>query len=166
MGKLNEWLGVFTNVGIIAGLVLVAYQIAQTNDALEIERRQWDTTYRSDRSEQFQDAVGRIAEDPELSSIWRRGRAGESLTPDEQYRFSLLSNSFFWLQWNSNRSELSRLGLLPEQAYTSDGPLQVLVRTTQQNPGMRPELDRWLEQSQLDDFRREIERVKREMNSN
>lgn len=159
MDKLNSWLGVVTNVWVIVGLVLVAYQIAQTNDALEIERAQWATAYRWDRSEQYQDSIGRIVESPELSSIWRRGRLGEPLSVDDQYRFSLLSENYFWLQWNSNRNELSRLGLLGPQPHDPDGPLLQLVQTVQQYPGMRAELDRWLEQYELQGFGAELKRV-------
>ncbi len=37
MGKLSEWLQVAANIGILAGLVLVGYQIKQSNDLQRIE---------------------------------------------------------------------------------------------------------------------------------
>ena len=33
--KLNDWLTIVTNIGVIAGLVLLAYEISQTNESLE-----------------------------------------------------------------------------------------------------------------------------------
>ena len=38
MGKLSEWLQVAANIGILAGLVLVGYQIKQSNDLQRIEQ--------------------------------------------------------------------------------------------------------------------------------
>ncbi len=37
--KLNDWLGVITNIGVITGLILIAYEIHQNNIALEREAR-------------------------------------------------------------------------------------------------------------------------------
>lgn len=64
--RISEWLGVLTNIGVVAGLVLVAYQISQTNDSLELERKQWDTTYRWDRTDIMMDFWMGIAQDAEL----------------------------------------------------------------------------------------------------
>ena len=37
MAKMNDWLTVITNIGVIAGLVLLAYEISQTNEAIELD---------------------------------------------------------------------------------------------------------------------------------
>ena len=39
VSELNDWLGVLTNIGVIAGLILVAYEINQNNIALERDAR-------------------------------------------------------------------------------------------------------------------------------
>ena len=38
-GELNDWLGVITNAGVVAGLIMVAYQIHQNNIAMEHDAR-------------------------------------------------------------------------------------------------------------------------------
>ncbi len=37
MDKLNNWAATLTNIGVILGLVLVAYQINQTNEVINQE---------------------------------------------------------------------------------------------------------------------------------
>lgn len=43
--EINDWLGVITNLGVIGGLALVAYEIHQNSIALEREARSSDIDF-------------------------------------------------------------------------------------------------------------------------
>ena len=72
-GNISSWLGVLTNLGVVLGLVLVAYQIAQTNDGLELDRTEISQTntmmkanIRQDFSSNSLDLIMRFVEHPEI----------------------------------------------------------------------------------------------------
>ncbi len=62
MGKLNDWLGVVTNVGLIVGLLLVAYKVHQTNLVMERDYQAWGTSTQLDVQQMFVDWGGSIAD--------------------------------------------------------------------------------------------------------
>ncbi len=41
--KLNDWLGIAANIGVIVGLVFVGYELRQTDIELEREYRQYQS---------------------------------------------------------------------------------------------------------------------------
>ena len=94
---LNDWLGVITNIGLIAGLVLVAYQIHQNNIALEREARISEVEVSVGIRTAWQNWEYAIIENRDISDIWMRGNAGEPLDPLEEFRYELVAKEKFRL---------------------------------------------------------------------
>ena len=97
--EINDWLGVITNIGVIGGLVLVAYEINQTTISMDREYRSWITTVSQQNQQMWIDWAASIA-DTETSSIWYRGATGAQLEPHEDELFFRLSTAYFWLYFN------------------------------------------------------------------
>ena len=95
MGKLNDWLGVVTNVGLIAGLLLVAYEVNQTNLAMERDYQAWGTSTQLDVQQMFVDWGGSIA-DRDTAELWWKGINDEELDAVDQERFYQISENYFW----------------------------------------------------------------------
>ncbi len=94
---LNDWLGVITNIGLIAGLVLVAYEIHQNNIALEREARISEVEVQDGIRAAWQNWEYAIIENRDISDIWMRGNAGEPLDPLEEFRYELVAIEQFRL---------------------------------------------------------------------
>ena len=103
--KFQTWPTLLANLGVIAGLALVAYEVNQTNEALELESKQWETEFLLSRNEMLSGFLIGIASDAELSSIWRKGNAGEELSPNANYRYQILVREWVIKQWVRDRSE-------------------------------------------------------------
>ena len=91
---------------MLGGLILVAYQISQTNEALRQEALGIQLTSYGAGNQLLGEFQLRIAENPELSKIWESGLAGK-LSEDQQFRFGLLADNYFNAQitlygfWNA-----------------------------------------------------------------
>ena len=106
MQKLNNWMSILTNVGVLVGLVLVAYEVNQANKSLDIANRQWGTEYRMDRNEMLSSFLINIASDENLSSIWRRGNADEELDFEERHRYEMLVREWATKQFIHEQMQL------------------------------------------------------------
>ena len=92
--NLNDWLGVLTNIGLIAGLLLLAYEVRQTSEMMEYEERmRMTSTY--EISYEIMGFRRWLAEDPDLTEIWLKGIQEESLTPIERKRYLIALEQFF-----------------------------------------------------------------------
>jgi len=96
-GELNDWLGVFTNIGVIVGLALVAYEIHQNNIALESEERVSIMAVNDATREAWQTWDFAILENRDVAEIWVKGNSGEPLDELEEYRYELLAKEMFRL---------------------------------------------------------------------
>ena len=61
-GFWDKWIGILTNLSVFLGLILVAYEIAQTRTQLEISAS-------SDGTDNFVQAMELLAQDEELSEL-------------------------------------------------------------------------------------------------
>ena len=68
--KLNQWLALIGNIGVIAGLVFLAIQIQQEADATKAQTR-------DSISNQTSSLLVAIASNPELLTAWGKGMRGE-----------------------------------------------------------------------------------------
>lgn len=156
MAKVKEWVNVATNLGVIAGLVLVAYQIQQTNSALQLETKKWNTEYRNARQTLFSDLTFEIVADEKLSSIWRRGSAGAELSEEEAFRFEMLATRHFYMMLDAYRNNKE---WDPEG---TDALLRFLVKRIQ-SPGLRAVSERLLDENNLDEYRTDLNRARNEL---
>jgi len=81
--KANRWLTLGANVGVLFGILLLVYELAQNREMIQSQTR-------SEVSRQVSDRLQLMASDSELASIWRRARDGEELSVDEETQYFLL----------------------------------------------------------------------------
>lgn len=104
---ISKWLSIVTNLGVLVGLILVAYQINQTNDALRQQSLSMQVeAYRA--GDEISGGFYRdLAFDADLASIWRRGNGMEEMDDLEAYRYRQLAYYYFHSQqalfavWNA-----------------------------------------------------------------
>jgi len=100
-GELNDWLGVITNVGVIAGLALVAYEIQQNSVAIDREARSAQVEVLDGVRSAWQNWEYAIIENRDVAELWMRGNAGEELEPVEQLRYErLVSENYRLIRQN------------------------------------------------------------------
>jgi hypothetical protein len=93
----NKWLTLAANVGVIFGLILLAYEIRQTNSALDRDYDVFLTDVQGRAREGWREFNGRIIESDDVADIWMRGNAGDELSPKEEVRYRYLANDFIIL---------------------------------------------------------------------
>ena len=138
IGKVSDWLQVLTNVGVIVGLLLVAFQIEQTNESLELQRSQWQTEFRADRHEILTATTSMIAADKELTTLWQKGLLQQGLNEDETFRFRLIADQYMWGVWNVF------MNTLDWEPGGKAGSVYLLAEKRQQYPGLKKFSDEWI----------------------
>jgi len=116
--KLNSWLAVLANFGVVIGLVLLAYELREAQHFAETEAA-------VRRLDQMQEAQREMALSESLANIRVRAQSGaiESLSADELYRLQRWEYSVR-LRMNSQYIQYMR-GYLDEE--TADGIVQSAV---------------------------------------
>jgi hypothetical protein len=81
LDDVNRWMSLLASLGVIAGLLLLAFELQQNRQMVRAQTR-------NDIALGIMDMMFVTASNPQLNSVMRRGNAGEELTPDEneQYR--------------------------------------------------------------------------------
>ena len=146
-----KWLAIVSNVGILIGLILVAYELRQNDEAL----RQEVSANRTDAAEfgnsGFREIYALIISDPEVANVWLKGNQGFELTPVDAERYRLLA--FAWIrQAQGTHNAWSRHG-------SADFLLPVFEREMKGRPGLIQALKNY-HAVQPDDFSTDLlERV-------
>jgi hypothetical protein len=83
---IGQALSILANVGVIAGLVFLGFELNQNNELMEAEVR---TTYAS----MDQNGWGYLIENPDFIEVLIKDRSGEELTEAEELRLNAL-----WMQ--------------------------------------------------------------------
>lgn len=137
---MKRWLEIATNLGVIAGLVLVAYQINQANEALRQESiGQQMETYRAG-GELMGDFWMRIAENQQAASIWYEGNRGDDLEEGAAVQYRLLAEEYF------NRSAAMYAMFEALGKGRGGWALAHVIQDVEQHPGLRRALDSILEE--------------------
>ena len=140
--KLNDWLTVVTNIGVIAGLVLLAYEISQTNESLEQDATALGASYVANTNEMWGRFVVPLYENPDVAALWIRGGADESLSAIETERYRHLTDMLFWITLLQLANERLRD---PNFDAEGSGPVVVLKSYMTGRPGLRARFDEWAE---------------------
>jgi hypothetical protein len=148
--ELKEWLGVITNVGVIAGLAFVAFEIHQNNIALEQNARNAEVEMLDGIRSAWQNWEYAIIENEDVADIWRRGSSGESLDPTEAVRFETLGREYFRLVSQNYRQYTTLRG------EPADWAIDQLIRAMEEYPGLRGPVLRQLDRSNDTPFKRRI----------
>jgi hypothetical protein len=107
--NLNRWLSLGANLGVIVGLLVVAYEIRQNSDFLIAQGR-------AVREEGKRSAYMIGIQSPELRTAIVKTENGEATTREEDLLiYSFFMNSFnqyqaSWLEYRDGRIELEDLG--------------------------------------------------------
>jgi hypothetical protein len=80
LDDLNRWMSLAASLGVIAGLVLLAFELQQNREMMRAQTR-------NDIALGVMDLMYVVASNPQLNSVMLRGSAGEELTPDEYSQF-------------------------------------------------------------------------------
>ena len=90
---LGQTITILANVGVIAGILLLAFELSQNNKLL---RAQADETYLQNRLDNRQ----RIIEDPEFAQLWVKLSKNEPLDEIEEVRLAaMVEETILEWQW-------------------------------------------------------------------
>ncbi|MDH3819578.1 MAG: hypothetical protein OEU59_00535 [Gammaproteobacteria bacterium] len=139
LDKLNRWLTLAANLGVVAGIVFLAIEIGQNQVLLEQSNR---TLIRDQELailsatqqevEQFNSLRAQIYLNREMSELWLSGRSGEFADDVDRYRYNQLCGAWFIANGFSYERSIALgrpevLKTLPEQSRFG----------IDRNPGMR-----------------------------
>jgi hypothetical protein len=139
LDKLNRWLTLAANLGVVAGIVFLAIEIGQNQVLLEQSNR---TLIRDQELailsatqqevEQFNSLRAQIYLNREMSELWLSGRSGEFDDDVDRYRYNQLCGAWFIANGFSYERSIilgrpEVLKTLPEQSRFG----------IDRNPGMR-----------------------------
>jgi hypothetical protein len=104
----GQTLQLLGNLGVIVGILLLVYELNQNRELMKAQMR-------NEMSQGLIHLFLEYSNDTEAASIWRRGRAGEDLTGDEQAVFNLMT--YAELRHHENVHYQYRNGLYDETEY-------------------------------------------------
>ena len=133
------------NLGVIAGIILLAYEIHQNSDVLREQARSGIVTEIGSLNAALYENSG------DIGSIVYRAAQGEPLTGEEEYRLSRFRAQNFLL-WGSAFRSLQE-GIIEERDFDTEAVSRTFHETIPGMPkqyervkaGMDPEFVQWLE---------------------
>lgn len=134
--KLNDWLGVFANLGVMIGLIFLIFELDQTNRIAERDSRQANARAIYDMSQLQLEMPGII----ELRT--RLQDPSNELTPVEQERAELLAAAYSSV-WGNLVIQHST-DLLPESSLQFG--FSDIDSTINDMPGLVPFIERWFKE--------------------
>ncbi len=144
MDTLNRWLTFITNLGVIVGLVLVAFEIRQTNTALERDNDAFYVDVYDKNRQGWREFNGRIIESAEVADIYIRGNRGETLDEVEQQRYS----SLIWDWYHLYAQSYQQWSAFSDQRRDFDWSIHTVVKIVEtERPGAKPIVKRILSES-------------------
>lgn len=89
--KLNRWLTLGANLGVIAGLALLVLELNQSREMMHAQTRH-------EIAAGIVDLLLVPAADEDLADLMYRAETGGELTPEERYRFNMRTNALlrYW----------------------------------------------------------------------
>ena len=89
--KVNRWLTLGANIGVLIGIILLVVELSQNRDMIRAQTR-------NDISQQLSNRLLAVGTNSQMASVMRRARVGDELTRDEetQVYFYLVANMRDW----------------------------------------------------------------------
>jgi hypothetical protein len=106
--KLNDWLTLAANVGVIAGIVILAIEIRQNSDAVRAQTR-------AQLAEEVTELFSVNMNDKEYASVLMRGNNLDDLTPVEQYQYYRHRSA--WVHYWNNMAYQYEMGMYDESEF-------------------------------------------------
>ena len=110
MEKLNHWLTLLANIGVIAGIIFLAVEINQNTDMMRAQTRSAVTGSII--------TLLQMERDPHVMSGRRKVSIGEDLTFEESYFLDNMANATF-RQWENSFYQ-HKAGLFEEAEYLAE----------------------------------------------
>ena len=124
--KLNQWLTLVANLGVIAGIVFLAVELRQNNEMMRAQTR-------SQLAEEVTELFTANMNDQPYAEILMRGNKGEELSEIEQYQYARHRSAWLWY-WN-NVAYQYQMGLYDENEFTRQ--ISVIRGDIDKRPGMK-----------------------------
>lgn len=113
--RLNRWLTLLANLGVIAGIIFLAIELRHNNTLLVEEANRDFVEQRAETLARWADNGG------DLMQLRIRAAKGESLTVEEQYRLDYdISYMLVKWEWEFGQNQAGRLEYLPVKAFRAD----------------------------------------------
>jgi len=109
--SVNRWLTLGANIGVLIGILLLVFELAQNRDMVRAQTR-------NEISRQISDRLTAIANSEQAASVSRRAKEGLELTPDEeeQYFLMFVANMRDW----ENIHYQYRQGMFDEEEFEAE----------------------------------------------
>jgi hypothetical protein len=144
-GKLNEWLTLLANFGVVTGIVFLVIEVRQNQAAIEESNLINRVQARSMEIDQFNDFRAFVSQSEELSRIWVEGIAGQPLDTVERARFEMLCLSNVWISVGAYERSL-----LLDRPGIADGTVRIRAEMLAESPGFRDCWNKVVRQSVLE----------------
>ena len=107
--RLNRWLTLGANLGVLIGIILLVFELNQNRDMMRAQTR-------NEMSNNIVNLLNASATNSDLARIMRRANAGEQLTADELFQFSERQGAMF--RYWENVHYQYRMGLYDEAEFS------------------------------------------------
>ncbi|MEQ8958840.1 MAG: hypothetical protein RLP02_13095 [Coleofasciculus sp. C2-GNP5-27] len=135
--KLNQWLALLGNFGVIVGIIFLAVEIRQNESILSSEMTMSElsaTGLAYDFNDEWRTL---LLEHDDLRQLWNKGLASNDLSEDELDRFDLLCLKYLW----GNVTTYERNSVVGRDEI-ADSQIARLSTIINRNPGFRDCWDR------------------------
>ena len=92
--KINQWLTFIANVGVLLGLVLVAYELRQNSELMQVQISQA-------RADSAMLSNEQLFNSPYMPAIWAKVQKGDELSEEEWIRYVA-----FFRSWNRSQDNV------------------------------------------------------------
>lgn len=86
--RLTRWLTIGANLGVLVGLILLVFELAQNRDMMRAQ-------VRHELAMGIVDLLQTPADNEQLANVLYRGISGETLTATEMFQFEMRTNALF-----------------------------------------------------------------------
>ncbi|MES2626827.1 MAG: hypothetical protein V4628_16190 [Pseudomonadota bacterium] len=109
--KINKWLTLGANVGVIAGIVFLGIELSQNNEHAASQAKY-------NMLQNQVSVIAQISSSSELGEVIARARASAELLPADEVRLNALAAQtvYFW-KWEFEEFEAGRIEGLPVEAW-------------------------------------------------
>jgi len=124
--KLNHWLTLLANLGVIAGIIFLAVELRQNNEMMRAQTR-------SQLANEVTELFTANMNDQAYAEILLKGNKGEELSEIEQYQYFRHRNAWLWY-WNNVVYQF-QIGLYDEQEFALQ--ISVIRGDIDTRPGLK-----------------------------
>jgi hypothetical protein len=108
--RLNRWLSLAASLGVLAGIVLLVFELEQNREMMRAQTR-------NEVSVQLVDLLSQVATSDKLSSLLVRTESGEPLSVEESNRFQ--HRALAMLRYFENVHYQYRQGMYDEEEFSA-----------------------------------------------